>query len=375
MITRLRLSNFKAFQDAELDINNLNLLTGLNGMGKSSLIQALLLLRQSDAASNAKENGLILKGGREGLVDLGKGKDVYNISAKDEYIRFELDFEYTPFLDLAFRPEAGNDILELETNYDNIFGGKMDLALFTDRFCYLKAERTGPEHIYRANVSAVRKHGFLGYRGENAPFYIAINRLEPLKLKQVAHPNAAADNLIENLNAWLSDITTGAHVNSTYYPELDIVKVGYSYDMGKDITAEFSPVNVGYGFSYVLPVLTAVLAAEPGDLLIIENPESHLHPRGQARLGHLFAKAADAGVQLFIESHSDHLLNGIRVAVKKGDISNEKVSVFYFERGDNSEEHYTKISQPEIDADGRLSHLPKGFFDEYASQLDFLIKE
>jgi len=134
-----------------------------------------------------------------------------------------------------------------------------------------------------------------------------------------------------------------------------------------------TPPNVGFGLTYVLPVVTAVLFAHPGDLLIIENPESHLHPQGQARLGKLFAQAAEQGVQLFIETHSDHVLNGVRVATKQQLISPENVGIFFFERY-LAEEHRTEIIQPIIDENGRINKRPKGFFDEWGNQLDELMK-
>ncbi|MBC7382200.1 MAG: DUF3696 domain-containing protein [Bacteroidia bacterium] len=99
-----------------------------------------------------------------------------------------------------------------------------------------------------------------------------------------------------------------------------------------------------------------------------------MHPQGQAKLGELIARAASGGVQLIIESHSDHLFNGIRVAIKNGFVKSDDVSVFYFVRDENSNEHITTIEQPIIESNGRLSHKPKGFFDEYSKQLDELIK-
>jgi len=373
MITRVAIRNFKAFRDAEINLTSLNLFTGMNGMGKSTFIQSLLLLRQSDSHLIPGVRGLVLKGGDSGIVDLGKGKDVYSIHADNDYIQFGIDVEYKAFLNVAFKFEAENDVLPyVRLHEDTHSNGEPLPALFTNRFTYLKGDRVGPEHNYKANLSAV-KNRFLGYRGENTPLFIALNTREPVRLKSVIHSKAKADNLISNLDAWFNEITPGTHVISTYFNELDIVRLGYQFDEGADLTPEFSPVNVGFGFTYTLPVLTAVLAAEEGDLLIIENPESYLHPHGQARMGELLARAANDGVQVIVESHSDHLLNGMRVAVKDKLIHKDQVSVFYFERDKNEQVHISTISQPEIDENGRISHRPDGFFDEYSKQLDSLI--
>jgi predicted ATPase len=371
MITRIAINNFKAFREAEINLNYLNLFTGLNGTGKSTFIQSLLLLRQSELEGSTLLGGLKLKGD---LIDIGKGKDAYSINATSDFIKFEIDEDYENVIDVSYEYIAETDVLPPfgENIFFNVKGDIMPLV--TNKFKYLKAERLPPDHNYKANLSAVQRSGFLGYRGENVPLFIALSKFEPVSLPSVQHANAKTNNLISNLDAWLNDITPGAHVISTYYNELDVVKVGFQFDTGSDVTPEFSPVNVGFGFTYTLPVITAILSAKKGDLLIIENPESHLHPQGQAKMGELLAKAANDGVQLIIESHSDHLFNGIRIAVKNRSINKDNVSIFYFERDPVSNEHITTISEPIIEADGRISHKPKGFFDEYAKQLDTLIK-
>lgn len=113
----------------------------------------------------------------------------------------------------------------------------------------------------------------------------------------------------------------------------------------------FRPVNVGFGVTYTLPIIVAILSAKVDDLIIIENPESHLHPKAQSILGKLFAIAANAGVQIIIESHSDHILNSLRVCVKNKIISNESVAIYYFERKPDSIEHITDIVHPMIQPD------------------------
>ena len=163
-------------------------------------------------------------------------------------------------------------------------------------------------------------------------------------------------------------------LTTTHRSDLNVATLTYRFETGENVTPDFKPVNVGFGFTYVLPIIVAVLAARPGDLLLIENPESHLHPQGQAQLGTLLACAAADGVQPIVETHSDHLINGVRVAVKERQIKPEQVSVYYFERDPEAEEHVTQIVQPTIDINGRLSQQPRGFFDEYARQLDRLLQ-
>ena len=111
-----------------------------------------------------------------------------------------------------------------------------------------------------------------------------------------------------------------------------------------------------------------MLTAENGKIIIIENPESHIHPRGQAELGRLIGLASKTGAQIFVETHSDHILNGIRVAVKEKQISKDLVNILYFDKTIN-EESYTNIHKLRVDSNGILSDEPEGMLDEWGNQL------
>lgn len=136
-------------------------------------------------------------------------------------------------------------------------------------------------------------------------------------------------------------------------------------------------MNVGFGISYVAPVIVSLLKAKSGDLVIIENPEAHLHPRGQRKMGELIAKAASGGAQIILETHSDHILNGIRLSVKNRTISTNDVRLnYFFQRLDSNlilgERVIHEKCSPVILDDGSLSDWPDGFFDEWDKALDEL---
>jgi predicted ATPase len=116
-------------------------------------------------------------------------------------------------------------------------------------------------------------------------------------------------------------------------------------------------MNIGFGYSYILPIIISGLIANTGEILIVENPEAHLHPRAQSRLARFLSKVANTGVQVFIESHSEHILNAIRVSVKKEEIAAADTKVFYFMDDE--------IVEPVIDSDGRIEDWRDGFFDEW----------
>ncbi len=142
-------------------------------------------------------------------------------------------------------------------------------------------------------------------------------------------------------------------------------------EMKSDSTSDWTrPANIGYGITYAFPTLVAGLTAPVGSTLIIDSPEAHLHPRGQARMGAFLAQMAAAGVQILVETHSDHVMDGVRIAIREGILGPENATFHYFTRNGNA----TSITTPEIDADGRLSGWPEGFFDQHRRNMARLVK-
>jgi predicted ATPase len=128
------------------------------------------------------------------------------------------------------------------------------------------------------------------------------------------------------------------------------------------------PANTGFGFSYALPVIVAGLATPVGGTLLIENPEAHLHPAGQSAMGRFLARVAAAGTQVIVETHSDHVVNGIRVAaVSDADRVGPETLIYYFEP--EGEPHVMTLSES-----GAVSSWPEGFFDQIQVDLAALAR-
>lgn len=361
MIKQITIKNFKSIKEIDASLLNLNLLMGLNGMGKSSFIQTLLLLMQSNKLDEKiiELNGI--------LAQIGQGRDALYQYAEEEKIVFELTFDGQAKYSWKFDYQKDNEKLVAENGYT-----KEQMIFFrknTSPFQYIPANRIGPMDIYDASSVVVSDKKQLGLLGEYAAYYINVFGQEQIINERLRHSNATSNNLLSQINAWMKEISPGISLNTKYVPEVNKVILDYQFDLLNDKTNSFRPKNVGFGISYVLPIVLALLTAEEGKLIIIENPESHIHPRGQAELGKLISLAASTGAQLLVETHSDHILNGIRVAVKEKLIDKTKVNVMYFEKITTEKEQFTKITQIRVDPKGELSEYPKNMIDEWGNQL------
>ena len=165
-------------------------------------------------------------------------------------------------------------------------------------------------------------------------------------------------------------VSPGTRLHTTPHPGVDAVQLSYSFQRTTGSTNQYRPTNVGFGLTYTLPVLVALLSSRQGGLVIIENPEAHLHPKGQVALGELLARVANAGVQVIVETHSDHVLNGIRVAVAKGLTLPQDVQIHFFTRTRDSRHD---VVTPVLDTSGRLDYWPEDFFDQWNKSLEALL--
>ncbi|WP_062263688.1 AAA family ATPase [Endozoicomonas arenosclerae] len=369
MLEYLHVKNFKTLLTGGFPLSHLNIFSGLNGMGKSSLIQTLLLLRQSYERNVLFSKGLLLKGD---YASLGTGRDVLSQESEEEAIYFTVKWsEREDAAAFVFDYAAKSDLLPVQSQVS--VSKPEELSLFNQNFQYLSADRISPKSHHELSEFHINELNSLGNQGEYTVHYIADHADQPLENKALIHPSAGSNDLLANIDAWMSEIAPGLKVKTEALPQYNSATLSFAFVQGNETTNEFKPQNVGFGLSYVLPVVTSILRARLGDLLIIENPESHLHPAGQAVMGRLCTLAAQSGIQLIVESHSDHFLNGVRVAIKEGLAPKETVSLFFLERENEGSEHASHIRKPKIDDQGRIDEWPIGFFDEWDKQLEKLL--
>lgn len=322
MIKYLDINGFKSFVSQNIELRPLTILTGLNSSGKSSVIQSIRIL--SRIANSEKESLLDGHGTIEELKN----------------------------------PFADNGIM-LKAIYDNI--DKLDSITFTTEFdesdtnnnfpevIYISADRFGPQ----TSIPIATNHN-LGTRGENilnCIDYYQYELLNPL----LKHENSVGDTFGYNLEAWLGAISPGVKFK---HEILKLTDSSYTLFNGH------RAMNVGFGLSYTLPIIVALFLGtmKPNTIVLLENPEAHLHPKGQTELSKLIALAVQAGAQIVVETHSDHLFDGIRVFAKQHKGFAKDVNIYWFELDQSKN---TNIEAPILDDNGRLNKWPEGMFDQF----------
>ena len=371
MLIDLKLVNFKCFEELTLDCTRLNLLTGVNGMGKSSVLQSLLVLRQSFETGELDSGRLVLGGDR---IDLGSGVDVLCEDATDGLLGFALnDSSLTETWTLEFVYSQAADQLEIRTEGSAYRGANVPMSWreippFGGDLVYVNAERVGPRKMYPLSDVMARRGDF-GPSGEFAWNYLNSHQDQLLSSEDPRYGTSSSRRLANVVEMWLQEVCPGTNLSLNEIRSADAVIPGFSFDRPGDIsTRAYRATNVGFGLSYALPIILALLMPS-GTLCLIENPEAHLHPRGQTKLAGLAVRAAMAGVQVFVETHSDHFIDGVRIAVRDGLISPEDTAFHFFEREDSK----SVVRSPQVDSDGRLSEWPAGFFDQYEENLSRLL--
>jgi len=358
-IKKVIIKNFKSLKNIELELNNLTLITGVNSVGKSSLIQSLLLLKQNQEKFYSYRGSKIANI-NDSYVKLGNKSDILYEEAFEENIEITITSDEIEHHLVFNNRDLKIDNIKLlpEENEKN-------LNIFFDDFQYIETDRIVPSISYTLSDEEIGKN-LIGIQGEFTAHYIAMNPHKKV-LECLRHQSSKTEHLLENVSLWLSDISSNISVNVKLYDELQQVNLTYSYTYKDTTTRDYTPLNVGFGITYVLPIIVAILKAKEGDLLIIENPESHLHPAGQSKIAELCAIASANGVQIIVETHSDHFLNGIMIATKNEILKPEESKIYFFKK--EKDELETKIDELNINSEGKIDKWPKDFFDQYENDM------
>ncbi len=335
MINQLKIKNFKLFrEEIEIKLSNLTLLTGLNGRGKSTIVQALLLIKQSYQYDKSLEYIVF----DSELLELGSFEDIRNIDENVTINIFQDELEYL----FSFYSD-NNNALKAELTYEK----RLDIPRLVDNIRYISADRGSPKLYYKKSV--LHDEQYVGKNGEYTASVLFENREKIVEESLLLKKDTTTPFLLDQTGLWIEAIF-GSHSLNISNTIDTIVEITFSKER-----KNFKPVNVGFGYSYVLPIIVAGLLAKEGDILLIDTPEAHLHPSAQSRLAKFLAKVSTLGVQIIIETHSEHIVNGFRVSLKNVIDEKDFTIQFFNDEG---------IEEVKVTNDGEIKHWPDGFFDQ-----------
>lgn len=420
MLTHLKLENFKIWRSTgPIRLAPITLLLGTNSSGKSSLIQSLLLIRQTVKGNEPNLDLNLGNPDTNDSVTLGQFKDLLcrhgaaseSTSATQVGVEFRWSEDGQPDNSTLFsarysRGVAGSaDLAFLRLGKDGQGftverrkPGIYRLSLATQAKHLGQSASFRPQRSFNFSASTLKKLGDQGeliksigpalldelgriiYLGPvrrlaqrdyvwtgRMPTHIgddgakAVDALiaSGLALQAAKRRNQslpAEAELFEQTIRWLKDMNLADNLairalgNSARY-ELLIENDGQASNI-KD---------VGVGVSQVIPVIVAALFARPGHIVIVEEPESHLHPLAQTKLAELLAQVSkDRNVQFIVETHSEHLFRRMQTLIAKQQITPKDAAMYFVERDGKT----ARMRPLELDDFGRVKNWPEGFFGD-----------
>ncbi len=380
MLTGIDLKHFKCFKLLKLPLTPLTLLTGANASGKSSIIQALALLHQTmrghEWSKRLMLNGDTVRlGAVVDVIDKVYGRNSCALALLDRaaYCRWEFAGErHAMSMAVKYVGVSGVEVIEEpepemlhhllpETARQYTHGLIESLLGLT----YLTAERLGPREYYP--LEDFQLAPVVGPRGEYAVSALYSGGDEHVldELVVEEQPPTRLRQTVARMNHFFP----GCDLMINKVPNANAVTLGLRTSGDADF---HRPVHTGFGLTQVLPIIVAALSAGKDNLLLIENPEVHLHPAGQAMMGEFLAEVAAAGAQVILETHSDHILNGVRKAVRKKKLSPDAVALhFFLPRQECEEKGAAQVQSPVMDTDGNIDTWPDGFFDQFDKDMNY----
>ena len=375
MISRLEYDNFKCFESLRLPLAPLTLLSGSNASGKSSALQGLVLLHQTmrehEWSNRLMLNGRTIRlGSVSDVVDKVHGRRSFSIGveyAGDTYSwtfggdRADMSFaveEVKAFRAVYPSPEELRYLLPLAA-LDRTEA--QALAQRVRKLTYITAERVGPRDVY--SLEDVEVASVVGPAGEHSVSMLHWGRDEIVVDELVLA--TAPPTRLRQVEARMAVLFPGCTLAVQQVPNANAVTLGLRNSVDTDF---HRPIHAGFGLTQVFPIVVAALSCHPGDVMLLENPEVHLHPAGQSLMGGFLAQVAAAGIQVIVETHSDHVLNGVRRAVKSGHLPPADTAIHFFQK---RSEPGAQVVTPLIDEDGNLSEWPAGFFDQFDKDMNY----
>jgi len=364
VIGRVIIKNFKAFRECEIKFSKLTIIMGENGIGKSTIVQSILLSKQALVGSTEIPKNLYLNGP---LVKIGNGADALRKNAEEEKIAVSIELMDGLLFEWSAAYVPGSDVLPMTV------GDVSGIQSFRDsRIRYLSAERVGPQLTSPFSQSEASRSD-IDERGANALGLLHFSSDMALDSDDPRVPSEAKSRSIQSIfNYYLSKISSGATVAVQDLSDIDSVSATFSFVLQGELPMErIRPTNVGFGLSYSASIIIMCLISKPGETIIIENPEAHLHTKGLRAILDLLVLTAEAGVQVICESHSREILYWTRRKVIESQVPSDLAIVNYVCSTDG---HADKVVVPWYPLSKPLYELgpaAEDFLEHFGAPLDF----
>jgi predicted ATPase len=356
-MNKVTVSNFKGYAEStSISFSDLTINVGMNSVGKSTAIQSLLLVRQ--AFDEIKKYGDPLRKeytiALNGPYDLQLGNYEQISSSGEDSINISID-------DCCFIFNQVSDKFSLRFTPSESDFSLPGSPIFSDSFYYINAERIGPR-----NYQDIHNHleNLCGYHGEFT-FDTIEHHLTDTIVEQRRRIGEAfnVSILSKQIEYWMDYIVPGIEFRTNEDVDSRTAKLKIRQTT---LDTDFnSPHNFGFGISYILPIIVTGLLASTNSVFIVENPEAHLHPSGQSRIGQFLAQIAFSGVKVIVETHSEHVLNGIRLYSLKNRIDPNRICINYF----TIEGKVPRVERIPLNERMDILNWPDGFFDQEEKDL------
>ena len=428
MITHIRMKNFKSWGDSgKVELAPLTGFFGTNSSGKSSLLQMLLLLKQTAERSDLEE--VIFFGDENSLVNLGNFREVIHGHSSGAYLEFELGCRLTHPPSIYNIPEGGSpreqridpftfhSFIQFENSQSIVewlsyrFAHGVSEAITYEKGSVFLPSRYGEEgdrrkikldtcygktsdapgasksvgllsklssafeelfsHVYYLGPTRVDSRRHYGWEGAH-PAHIrqwgdqTIDALLSARVRDLKTSHDEEKVPIEQrVSYWLQEMDL-AHSFSLNWMDAQGSK---TYEVRIQKTSSSPPVtlvDMGYGLTQFLPVLVLCYYAPEGSTLILEQPGIHLHPKVQAQLADLLIEIVnERNLRILIESHSEHLLNRLQRRIAEEKMSADDTAL-YFCRNDKG---VSEIERLKLDEFGNIANWPENFFGDEMGDL------
>lgn len=333
MIKELKISNFKSIKEQSFEFKPLVILTGTNSSGKSSVLHAILLTVENRTSRS--------------LQELTRNFDKFSI-VRNSFIKKDS-------ISIIINNHSFNIDDE---DYDRSKAVYSREFKFEENLFFISANRTGAEDLAHYN-----DYEKFGVNGEYTFSYFDKHWQEKAEIVKFEND----ESLKGQLWNWCKEILGLDFDIQTNKINENFAQIKYYF---RNINKELSPCNVGTGVSYALRILIIGLNCKKGDIFIVENPEIHLHPKAISNMAKFFTFLAKNGVQVILETHSEHIINSACYEVCKKNFDSSDI-VIYYKADQNSDFEKINVgnSGKFVDDNGNLRKYPSGFFDANSAEL------